>query len=91
MDDLHLADRGTLELLEYLIRNLLVVVPHPVLFLLTHHSTKEEHPFLFDILDGASTDFPAKIINVAPISVAAIEEWLLCESRYDERIPLLAE
>ena len=86
MEDLERSDQGTLELLEYMIRNLSEA---PILFILSFRPT--DRASVMDLVQGKSTEVETQHIKLQSISSAAVEEWLLCHSAPDDKIPLLAE
>jgi len=84
IDNLDNSDLGTIELVEYLIRNL----SKDILFILSVHDANYET--IQGILSGHQTAIKPKKVTLAPISIAAIEEWLLLWFSYDDSILPLA-
>lgn len=84
IDNIDNSDMGTIELTEYLIRNL----SQKIIFILSVHDTFFEP--IQGILSSEETDITPKTMVLAPISVAAIEEWLLLWFSHDESILPLA-
>ena len=82
------ADQGTVELVEYLIRNL--TKTHPILFICGLNQMPTQGT-LANIISGKTTEVPPIRIPIAAIEVAAVEEWLLLWAIYDERIQPLAQ
>ncbi|MEC7987542.1 MAG: protein kinase [Myxococcota bacterium] len=85
IDNIDNSDSGTLELAEYLIRNL----AEDTLFVLGIHDPTWKP--IQGILTGTSTSYQPSIIELKPISIAAIEEWLLLWASYDDSIEPLAQ
>jgi serine/threonine protein kinase/tetratricopeptide (TPR) repeat protein len=77
IDNLHRADSGTLELTEYLVRNLLGLAQDPVLFVLTRLPAEVDPDPLQGLLSGDATGVAPKVINLGPLSVAAVEDLVL--------------
>ena len=80
LHELQRAQRGSIELAEYLIRNLVTSGKHAVTFVLTRRASLDaESPDdpLHGILSGERTGLPAERIRLEPVSVAAVEELLL--------------
>lgn len=90
LDNLHVSDAGTVELITYLIRNTLSERQVPIFFLLgvnPSHNTSE----IDDILSGNKTGVSPTQITLPPIDLSATEEWLLHYCKYDERVPYLSK
>ena len=76
-EDIHLADSGTVELTEYLARNL-VGEGHPIVLLCTRTPNEEDDvDTLADFVSGASTNVPATHLELGAISNAAVEAVVL--------------
>lgn len=87
MDNLELADKGTLALLEFLIFSTMEE-ELPVLFLLSINTDLiKPSPELEHILNLK----PLHRITLNPLTQEAVEEWLLCLAKNDVKIPLLAK
>ena len=86
IDNLTQSDQGTIEILEYLIRNL---ADKPILFILGMHTVAVEGS-LEGIISGRTTDVTPSEILVGPIGVPAVEEWLLLWAKYSSAIQPLA-
>ncbi|MEC8381385.1 MAG: protein kinase, partial [Myxococcota bacterium] len=89
LDNIHLSDSGTVELVSYLIRNTLSERHAPILFLIGTH-TEMDSSEINGILTGQSTNVEPTQLLLSPLSIAAVEEWLLHLCEYDERVPYLA-
>jgi tetratricopeptide (TPR) repeat protein len=87
IDNLHRADQGTIELVEYLVRNLLPSAP--VFFVLSTHGFGESGK-IEGIIKGSSTNVEAVRIGLGPIPVSAVEEMILLCAEYSESLPILA-
>ncbi|MDP6933594.1 MAG: tetratricopeptide repeat protein, partial [Myxococcota bacterium] len=88
-DDLDHADRGTVELLEYLVRNLLGMSSAPVMFLLVREPPGEEDS-LRGLISGDATGVQAQVLDLSPLSTSAVEELLLSVVTSDPRVGVLA-
>jgi len=78
LHELQRAQRGSIELAEYLIRNLVAGGTRPLAFVVTRRATDDPNDPLAGILTGERTGGrPAERIQLEPVSVAAIEELLL--------------
>jgi len=89
LDDLDQADRGTVEMTEYLIRNLVGENGFPLLLMVTRTEGANADP-LDELLDGANTGVVAEWIRLGPLGVGAVEEMLLSLVRDDPRVRTLA-
>ena len=69
VEDIDRADRGTLEVIEYLVRNL---AEHPVLFVFSRRPPADPDP-LSGLLGAANTHH----IKLSPLPAAAVEEMVL--------------
>jgi tetratricopeptide (TPR) repeat protein len=78
LEEMDRADRGSVELAEYLVRNLVGEARGPALFVLTRapHPESEPDP-LAELIAGESTGLPAEEVTLGPIAAAAVEELLL--------------
>ena len=90
LDDLDRGDRGTIEMTEYLVRNLVGLSKHPLLVLITRGPTEVDDP-LHEVLDSVETRVHAEHIRLGPLSVGAVEELLLSLVRDDPKVALLAK
>jgi len=88
MDDLDQADRGTIEMTEYLVRNLVGQEGFPVLFVVTRSEPGVIDP-LRTLLD--ETGVTPEIIRLGPLGVPAVEELLLTLVVDEPRVGLLAQ
>lgn len=76
-EDIHRADSGTIELAEYLARNL-VGAGRPLVLLCTRAPVEEGEPdALADFASGASTSVEATRLSLGPITAAAVEALVL--------------
>ena len=77
MDDVDRADRGTLDLLAYLIRAMLGMAHAPVLFILTAQRVEgEDHP-LRALVAGEETGVGVIRLPMGPLPLSAVEAMLL--------------
>lgn len=77
MDDVDRADRGTLDLLAYLIRAMLGMAHSPVLFILTAQRVEgEDHP-LRALVAGEETGVGVIRLPMGPLPLSAVEAMLL--------------
>lgn len=77
LDDVDRADRGTLELLAYLVRVLLGLANAPLLFLLASTVTPDaDHP-LHALVAGEETGVACRRLHLGPLPLAAVEAMLL--------------
>jgi len=72
------ADRGSVELAEYLVRNMVGDGRGPALFVFTRtpHQGRGHDP-LRELVEGESTGIPAQQVELGPITPSAVEELLL--------------
>jgi tetratricopeptide (TPR) repeat protein len=78
LHELQRSDRGSIELTEYLVRNLVGTKGLPLLFVITRPAMEDgEDDPLQPLLDGSSTQVPAERISLDGLSAAAVEELLL--------------
>jgi len=89
LDDLDRGDRGSIEMTEYLVRNLVGESLEPLLVLVTREPALGEDP-LRDLLDEEAVGVTAERIRLGPLSVGAIEEMLLSLVRDEPRVGVLA-
>lgn len=73
LDQVHRADAGTLDLLAYLLRNLLQLVPRPVLFVMARRPDQPGGEALEQVLEGVDVER----IAIDALSVAGVEELLV--------------
>jgi tetratricopeptide (TPR) repeat protein len=92
VDNLDLADPATIDLTEYLARNLIGVDKAPFVLVLTRQTPSDgaSDP-LASLLDGSSTGVTPVRITLGPISVSAVEELLLSVVQDAPRVRPLAE
>ncbi len=76
VDDLHFADAGSVELLEYLVRNTLSLAREPILWLLTR-SPGVADAATDGLALGTRTDVPSHGVTLEPLSPAAVEELVV--------------
>ncbi|MCP4807721.1 MAG: protein kinase [Proteobacteria bacterium] len=86
VDSFHHADRGTVALVDFLLRNLRELADEPVLFVIGRRPPGGEDPLLDHLLDGL-----ADCIELRPITVTAVEELLLQLVAPDDRTRVLAQ
>jgi len=89
LDDLDRGDRGSIEMTEYLIRNLIGDSGDPLLLVITREPPHDLDP-LKELLDGDSTGVEPELIRLGPLSVGAVEELLLSMVRDEPRARKLA-
>ena len=78
LEQMHHADRGTIELTEYLARNHVGAASRPLLVILTRTPPEPGEPDpLADLLSGAATGVAPLHEVLGPISPAAVEELVL--------------
>jgi len=88
LDKLERADRGTLALLDFLLRNHLFLADDPVLFVLAR---RQLDPAEVDPLAELLEDELIRRVPLLPISVTAVEELLLQLVPPDHRTRMLAQ
>ncbi len=78
LHELQRSDRGSIELTEYLVRNLVGARKQPFLFVITRPARE---PAAVDplegLIDGSTTNVPAVRLTLEGLSAAAVEEMLL--------------
>lgn len=74
VDDLHLADAGSIELAEYLVRTTVSLAARPFVWIFT---TLPDDPALHGLTTGATTEMVPTRITLGPLDAAAVEELLL--------------
>jgi len=89
VDDLQWADPGSLDLLEYLIRNTRNLADEPILWLLGR-TTGVQDGRVDGFVDGARTGVPAQSIVLEPLDAAAVEELVLSLVTDDDAARTLA-
>jgi len=77
LHELQRAEHGSIELAEYLIRNLVNAAARPLTLVLTRRAEDIEDDPLAGILSGDSTGIPSERIHLHPVPQAAVEELLL--------------
>ena len=87
LDNIHLSDSGTIELMSYLILKYPLRKTRPDSFFIGTH-TDVDTTEIDGILTGQSTNVEPTQILLNPLSKAAVEEWLLHLCEYDERAPI---
>jgi tetratricopeptide (TPR) repeat protein len=76
VDDLHFADAGSVELLEYLVRNTLSLGKEPILWLLTR-TPGLNGPATDGLATGSRTEVPPTRVLLEPLGAAEVEELVL--------------
>ncbi len=89
LDDLDQADRGTIELTEYLVRNLIGIEGFPLLIVGTRCTLGNRDP-LRTLMDEEEVKVSPEIIRLGPLGVPAVEELLLTLVVDETRVRLLA-
>jgi serine/threonine protein kinase/tetratricopeptide (TPR) repeat protein len=90
IDQLHYADRGTLALLEFLLRNHLSLADEPLLILLSRRPPEGLDDPLEELLYERSAGVELQQMPLGPITSTDVEELLLQLVPPDERTSLLA-
>ncbi|MCB9764031.1 MAG: protein kinase [Alphaproteobacteria bacterium] len=90
VDNAHEADRGTINLLEYLLRNLLHLADDPILFVISRSSPVGADPLEGTLHEHAAGITPTHVV-LGPIPATAVEELLLQIVPADDRTRLLAQ
>ncbi|MEC9388830.1 MAG: protein kinase [Myxococcota bacterium] len=90
LDDLDCADRGSIEMTEYLARNLVGEANGPLLILVTREPPMGMDP-LRDLLNSQSVAVDAEQIRLGPLDVGAVEELLLSLVHDDPRVGDMAK
>ena len=88
IDNLELADEGSLRLLEFFTA-ISLDDPTPILFIVTVN-TDHTHKPIYDILSKRVDLADVKKIPVVPLKSAAVEEWLLCSALNEPNIAVMA-
>ena len=88
IDNLELADEGSLRLLEFLLLSSLDD-QLPILFIVTVNKDSTHKP-IYDILSKRVELGDVKKIPVLPLKSAAVEEWLLCSALNEPNISIMA-
>ena len=86
LDSFHHADRGTVALLDFLLRNLRELSDEPVLFVIGRRPPAGQDPLLDHLMDGL-----IERVELRPIAVTAVEELLLQLVPPDDRTRVLAQ
>jgi len=90
LDDLDRGDRGSIEMTEYLVRNLIGQAEHPLLVVITREPAQGVDP-LRQLLDREETGVGAEMVRLGPLGIGAVEELLLSMLRDDPKVRLLAK
>ncbi len=90
IDQLHYADRGTLALLEFLLRNHLSLADEPLMILLSRRPPEGLDDPLEELLYEKSSGVELEQMALGPITSTDVEELLLQLVPPDERTSLLA-
>jgi len=90
LDDLDRGDRGSIEMTEYLVRNIVGQGEHPLLVVITREPAQGQDP-LFELLDEASTGVAVELVWLGALGVGAVEELLLLMLRDDPKVRVLAK
>jgi len=89
LDDLDRGDRGSIEMSEYLVRNLVGEAKHPVLIVITREPAQGPD-VLNELLDEGETGVCPERVCLGPLGEGAVEELLLSLVREDPKVGLLA-
>jgi tetratricopeptide (TPR) repeat protein len=89
LDDIDRADRGTIEMTEYLVRNLIGEADFPLLIVATQEPNHGDNG-LHEAFDNVSTGVTPEYIRLGPLSVGAVEELLLSLVHDEPRVHRLA-
>ena len=90
LDDLDRADRGSIEMTEYLVRNLVGEGKAPLLIVVTREPAVGGD-VLQDLLSSHNIGVEAELIRLGPLDVGAVEELLLSLVRDDPRVRDMAK
>ena len=89
LDDLDRGDRGSIEMTEYLVRNLIGEAKHPLLVVITREPPGQTDR-LAELLDEAETGVSPERVCLGPLGVGAVEELMLSLVKCDPKVGLLA-
>ena len=89
LDDLDRGDRGSIEMTEYLIRNLIGESDEPLLLVITREPPTDIDP-LQETLEAGAENVTVERICLGPLSVGSVEELLLSLVRDEPRARKLA-
>ena len=89
LDDIDRADRGTIEMTEYVVRNLIGEAGFPLLIVATQEPNPGDNG-LHEAFDNVSTGVTPEYIRLGPLSVGAVEELLLSLVHDEPRVHRLA-
>ena len=89
LDDLDRGDRGSIEMTEYLIRNLIGESGEPLLLVITREPPTDTDP-LKELLETDVENVSLEVIRLGPLSVGAVEELVLSLVRDEPRARKLA-
>jgi tetratricopeptide (TPR) repeat protein len=90
LDDLDRADRGSIEMTEYLVRNLVGESSAPLLIVVTREPAVGLDG-LRDLMDCDTTGVEPELIRLGPLGVGAVEELLLSLVHDEPRVRVLAK
>ncbi len=90
LDDLDRADRGSIEMTEYLVRNLVGEAGGPLLIVVTREPAVGGD-VLRELLNGDATGVESELIRLGPLAVGAVEELLLSLVRDEPRVRMMAK
>jgi tetratricopeptide (TPR) repeat protein len=88
LDDLDQSDSGSIEMTEYLVRNLVGEAKHPILVLVTCESGVGVDR-LRRLMDESETGVCPERLQLGPLGLSAVEELLLSLVREDPRVQAL--
>ena len=91
VEEMHRADRGTIEMAEFLVRNLLQVQPIPVLFAFTRTTPGPADGALEGLVTGQTTGAVPIRVPLGPLPGSGVEEMLLSLVHDSPAVRSLAE
>ncbi len=77
LDAVHLADSGTVDFTDYLIRNSLGLSDDPLLFVLARRFMSGDSDSWKTVLSGETTGVPVERVHLRPLTRAAVEDLVL--------------